>query len=217
MCLRFLADEALSKDNFTGKASSSLQEHFIEETLSEQLCRMMTALRTAGCEWRWELGDIEEVAVRRLFVVVGGSRGGTRQRGPTGLGILGAFGQQFVLSEDQYTRFIDKGMKGRMDVLQELLFSDSVLVGDVAIQVKQRCSLSCDPKSTGAGVASTDEFACNRSVTHVLRLEMALNQIRNQGYDDIPHLRASSWQIADWNWLCVGNHPALPPGVPSPW
>lgn len=210
LCLRFLADDALDGDKFTGNAASSLQGSLMDEVFSERLCEMMTSLRSAGCTWSWKLEEIEDVSLRRMFIIVGASRGGTVHRGPTG--ILGAFGQQFVLTKDQTQRFLDKssGMQGRMSVLQELLVSDSVLVGDVVLRARQRSYLHCDAGSNQQAA----ELGSRETVEHVLRLEMHLGQDRG---DELPMLRPASWQIADWNWLCLGNHPALPPGVAAPW
>lgn len=210
LCLRFLANDALHGDKFTGKTASSLQSNLMDEVFSERLCEMMTSLRSAGCTWKWKLEEIEKVSLQRMFIIVGASRGGTVHRGPTG--ILGAFGQQFVLTKDQTQRFLDKssGMQGRMSVLQELLVSDSVLVGDVVIRARQRSYL----RSNADSDSQAPELTNRETVEHVLRLEMHLSQDRG---DEMPMLRPGSWQIADWNWLCLGNHPALPPGIAAPW
>merc|ERR1712166_1120627 len=109
-------------------------------------------------------------------------------------------------------------MQGRMSVLQELMFSDSVLVGDVALRTTQRSSLHHSPDHRGhTEQPPTEELGSVQTVEHVLRLEMPLKQIRDHANDDVPLLRPSSWQIADWNWACSGNHPALPRDVPAPW
>lgn len=210
LCLRYLTDDVLDGEKFTG-TPSSLQYNLMEDRLSECLGGMMSSLRDAGYNWKWTIEEIEKVEVQRMFMIVGASRTGTTHRGPTG--ILGAFGQQFVLAKEQTERFLSKesGVRGRMEVLQELLVSDSVLVGDVVLHVSQRSNLECE-----AGACNNKRLHPGRktSVQHVLRLEMALSHDRNE---DVPLVRPSSWQIADWNWLCRGNHPALPAGVSAPW
>lgn len=209
LCLQFLANEALDRETFS-PSTSSLQPPFIEEALGNRLRDMMAALRAAGHTWSWELLDIEEVSLQRLFVIVGGSRGGNL--GTTG--IMGAFGQQFVLTEEQTRRFLDKqgGLQSRMGVLQELMLSNMVLIGDVSLRVSQRSQLGCDKHE-----ATSSNDIQSATVEHMLRLEMALNQVRNYDDGEMPALRPSSWHIADWNWACIGNHPSLPPGVPAPW
>merc|ERR1719491_1761795 len=126
-------------------------------------------------------------------------------------------GQQFVLKRDQGKRFLDRsvGVRSRVSVLQELLFEDSVLVADVSLLTRQTSKLVC-PGGENADKARPD--ATPDVVGHVLRMEMALE--RQRGVTDtsgFPILRPSSWMIVDWNWLCFGNHPALPRDVQAPW
>merc|ERR1711956_150325 len=111
------------------------------------------------------------------FLVMGASRSGTVRRGPTD--ILFAFGQQFVLTRDQTKRFLDRstGIQSRMQVLQELLYSDLVLVADASLMVRQSSSLVTPlepkPMTDAAAAAATAAAAPEAQITkHVLRLEM---------------------------------------------
>jgi len=219
-CMQFLADNLGGcGSNSVAASTGRLVAPNVETVLSERLVSMVDAFRSAGCSWHWELHGIADVRVERLFVIVGASRGGQVRRGP--ISILGAFGQQFVLSEKQAKAFLDRkgGLMGRVTVLQELLFDDMVLVVDVTVKATQRSALQCPDGCLEAAPCSPgkpeEEPSIPQHVEHMLRLEMALSPERNYGSDE-PVFRASSWQIADWNWVCGGNHPALPRGVEAP-
>mmetsp|Transcript_5731 Transcript_5731/g.21770 ORF Transcript_5731/g.21770 Transcript_5731/m.21770 type:complete len:472 (+) Transcript_5731:119-1534(+) len=248
-CLRFLAEGlqvATSSPDGRRASAKMLQPPFLEANLGEQLGEMVGSLLDEGRTWQWELLDVGHAEVERVFLIIGGSRGGTVKRGPTD--ILFAFGQQFVLTRDQTKQFMDKeaGLQGRMSVLQELILCDLVLVADVRLKARQRSHLlpgpatsSVEPdaetgkeEETEAQEEKEEAPASKRSedaggsasehreaeVEHVLRLEMQLKQERSYNDDGLPTVRASSWQIADWNGVCHGNHPALPRnGPPAPW
>jgi len=209
-CLHFLAD------SFGGGKvrvkKSSLQDPYMDDALGERLQEMVTALVDAGCDWNWEVLSVDEAQLERLFMIVGASRSGSLQKGKND--ILGAMGQQFVLKREQSERFLDRsgGVRARVSVLQELLFEDSVLVADVSLRSMQKSKLTCP------GGETVEHHDHPEVVGHILRMEMALE--RQRGMTDssgLPVLRPSSWTIVDWNWLCIGNHPALPPGYPAPW
>lgn len=209
-CLHFLAD------SFGGGKSrvkkSSLQDPYMDDALGDRLQEMVAALIHTGSDWRWEVLNVDEAKLERLFMIVGASRSGSLAKGKND--ILGAMGQQFVLKREQSERFLDRsgGVRTRVAVLQELLFEDSVLVADVSLRTKQTSAVTCP----GGEVAASNDHP--KVVGHVLRMEMSLE--RQRGVSDssgFPVLRPSSWTIVDWNWLCMGNHPALPRGYAAPW
>merc|ERR1712113_1002656 len=173
----------------------------------------VTILHNNGKTWRWELGDVISTDVERVFVIFGSSRTGTTRRGPTD--ILYAFGQQFVFTRAQLSKFVDTsaGLASRISVMQELVFADLVLVADVRVKVLQRGVLLDSSKADGS------ELPAEREVEHVLRMESQFLAERgyHDGDDQVPRKRCSPWQIADWNGICNGNHPALQAGYPSPW
>lgn len=235
-CLQYLASSSLGAGGGGSKGSTAaLGPPHIEEVLGERLQHMLALLKDAGCDWRWELSDIRQASVERIFLIIGAARSGTVRRGPTD--ILFTFGQQFVLTREQTQQFLDResGLSGRMSVLQELLFANSILVADVALTATQSSTLRSPPGlGADAGSHGTDDGSSSdcsprepkpttstsgepHTVKHVLRLEMALSQERSYSSDGVPIMRASPWQIVDWNWICQGNHPSLPRGRPSPW
>lgn len=246
-CLRFVA-AGLERCRSTG-STSHLQQPYLHERLGDRLSSTVASLKAAGEEWRWEIESVGDVHVDRIFLIIGGSRTGSFRRGSPELPVLG---QHFVLTEGQRKRFLDSGIRGRLDVLQELLFSEIVLVADASMTVKQRSWLrspgstderagggdstaaaSAEPLPSGAkaeppiaAAAGTGDGTPElpppspekgelKEVRHVLRFEMSLTPERS--FDEgPPNMRASAWQIADWNWICLGNHPGLPPDVRSP-
>merc|ERR1719507_1762899 len=98
---------------------------------------MTLSLQGSGHSWHWQLENVLDAHIQRLFLIIAASRSGAIRRGPTD--ILCAFGQQFVLTREQTKRFIDRtrGIQSRMEVLQELLHADLVLVADASLTVKQ--------------------------------------------------------------------------------
>lgn len=94
---------------------------------------------------------------------------------------------------------------------------------DEATDVAGAAGDAAPPASAcGAGAGGTappedqPEPSEPRIVRHVLRMEMALTPDRSVD-DGLPSMRASPWQIVDWNWICHGNHPALKRGARAPW
>mmetsp|Transcript_55506 Transcript_55506/g.154676 ORF Transcript_55506/g.154676 Transcript_55506/m.154676 type:complete len:397 (+) Transcript_55506:77-1267(+) len=224
-CLQFLADCFDTCSNAKAESAISLRPPYVEEMLGDRLRDALSKLQEAGCAWRWEVQDVTDARIERVFVIIGASRSGAQKR----TNILPAFGQQFVLTPAQTKIFLDskEGLRGRMDVLQQLLVSDAVVVADAVVTANQRSELSCpglpDNGTRGAFNAAGSRAAPDgglgrlQTLQHALRFEMALKQEGQFGSDGVPALRASSWQIADWNMICRGNHPALPQDCQSPW
>eukprot|EP00933_Yihiella_yeosuensis_P062104 TRINITY_DN65040_c0_g1_i1.p1 TRINITY_DN65040_c0_g1~~TRINITY_DN65040_c0_g1_i1.p1 ORF type:complete len:269 (+),score=69.09 TRINITY_DN65040_c0_g1_i1:106-807(+) len=211
-CLQFLADSIGGGD--ANCAVSALAPPYMDEFLGDRLQAEVKWLREANHDWRWELsGGFDGVKIDRIFVILGASRTGVSH---TGVGLVNAFGQQFVLRPQQTDKFVgrDAGFESRMSVFQELLFGDMVAVADVSVTVKQRSGLSST--SAEGEEKSAVKLEEEASIEHVLRLEMPLHHDRSSGRE-VPNMRLGSWQLVDWNWVCRGNHPALPPDVPAPW
>jgi len=203
-CLHFLADSI--GGGRSDNQSKALEPPFLDENLGERLQAEVKWLEEAGYDWRWQVESLE-AEIQRIFVILGTRRGGTI---PRERHFLNAFGQQFVLTPEQAERFLSRegGFNARITVFQDLLFSDMVLVADVAVSAKQRSKL--------VEGSEPDLQLDDALVEHVLRLEMPMSHDRTTGHD-VPHMRASPWQLVDWNWVCLGNHPSLPPNVPAPW
>lgn len=204
-CLQYLNSCLGASDG-----SGGIKSPVVEQRLIERLDTMANVLKEQDFSWSWDIESLGKARIDRVFIIIGTSRSGALGRGPFDL--LGAFGQQFVLAREQTDRFIDRkqGLTGRMAVFQELLLKDMVLVVDVVLPTKQRSSL----REATSSVASTDL----QDVDHTIRLEMALTQERSYDTDDdFPVFSPSPWLLVDWNGLCLGNHPALLEGEPSPW
>jgi len=219
-CLHFLAESLHpGHDGKCRMASPAFGRPLVEEALAEQLRRMTLSLQGSGHSWHWQLENVLDAHIQRLFLIIAASRSGTVRRGPTD--ILCAFGQQFVLTRDQTKRFLDRssGIQNRMEVFKELLYSDLVLVADASLTVRQSSALITPSKQQPiAAAAAAAAAAPQAQVTkHLLRLEMPLSQERNYDDDGVPLMQTGPWQIADWNWICFGNHPMLPRDHPAPW
>lgn len=214
-CLQFLAQTLGGGSAALGSGSleriSALGAPYLEARLGEQLKETVIGLRQHNYDWRWQLEDPHEASLQRLFVVFGASRTGARRRGSKEMVCMP--GQQFVLTSDQMKRFKNKdvGMMSRLNILQELLEDDMVFVADVAVKTRQRVAV------WRPGVDSDAELSEPRESEHVLRMEMTLSQDRSASEDNDASMRPSSWQLCDWNWVCLGNHPALEKGVAAPW
>lgn len=212
-CLRVLAEGLEAAAEGGPRNMTMLQPPMVEMVLADQLEELVTTLRSNGRIWRWELGNALSTDLERVFIIFGSSRTGTTRRGPTD--ILYAFGQQFVFTRDQLNKFVDTnaGLGPRISVMQELVFADLILVADVRVKVVQRSLLE------DAAKAEKSEIPPEREVEHVLRMESQFTLERGfqEGDDQVPQMRCSPWQIADWNGICDGNHPSIPRGYPSPW
>lgn len=214
-CLRFLVD-SLGGGSKAAR-SQALQPPFLDEALGEQLQAKLQGLTEGNCDWRWEVDELSS-SIQRTFLILGGSRGGPIPRERY---ILNALGQQFVFASAQSEKFTNRenSFNERIEVFQDLLFSDMVLVADVSLTATQRAKLLCaSEEGTTASVADQEidlSGVETVSTDHVLRLEMALTHGPDRGEE--PRMRAAPWQLVDWNWICLGNHPSLPPKVPAPW
>ncbi|CAE8685252.1 unnamed protein product [Polarella glacialis] len=208
--------------------SKALEPPRLDEFLGERLQAEVKWLREAGCDWRWELDGDLEASVHRIFVIVGASRGAVI---PKERQFLEALGQQFVLKPEQSERFAgvasrEGGFKARIGIFQELLFADMVVVADVGLVARQRSALICpgDPNapqgsekiSLGSLDAGSGPLMVPQEVEHVLRFEMPMRHDRTSG-SDVPNMKCSKWNLVDWNWVCHGNHPCLPPNARSAW
>lgn len=232
-CLRFLARGLqLARECKTAAKTTMLRPPYLDSFLADRLEEMVNTLCAKNCSWRWDIDDISDVQVDRVFLIIGGLRTGPSPHGLTD--ILFAFGQQFVLSREQTKKFLapEARLQARMAILQELMFSDFVFVADVSMTAKQRSVLAC-PRSvtqkgppaeaaegTSCGAEAPEEREAQKGhelVEHRLRLEMQFLQERQYSDDGLPIMRASAWQIVDWNGVCLGNHPALPRDRPAPW
>lgn len=214
-CLQFLADGLSGRDGEATRPQWCAEAAgAMEGALAERLREVVVTLAEAGCDWRWEVGEIDEAWVDRVFVIFGVSRTRMLHRGP--VHIMSGFGNQFVVGHEQAE------FDGRAGALQKLLDSDRVVVADVKVLAKQHSSLWCrstcltDAPESG-GAHSPPGMGEMRAVEHVLRMEMALSQEHGQFSGNGNVLQASPWHIADWNWLCYGNHPALQRGDEAPW
>lgn len=144
-CLRFLA-KALEGASNAQDIERDLEPPHVEEALGGSLLKMAKGLRSADSQYGWTLHSIDEAHLHRLFLIMGASRRVAPQE--TGTYILAALGQQFVLSTEQKDKFVDGGARGRMEVLQDALFTDLVLVADVTLSVTQESFLRCPPSGT---------------------------------------------------------------------
>lgn len=216
-CMRFLVD-SLGGGAKAARAQA-LQPPFLDEALGEQLQAQLGGLAEGNCDWRWEVDELKS-SIQRIFLILGASRGGPIPRERY---ILNALGQQFVFTPAQSEKFTNRenSFNERIEVFQDLLFSDMVLVADVSLTATQRAKLCCPSQGGEAPSASVADQEIDLggvetvSTDHVLRLEMALTNGPDRGEE--PRMRAAPWQLVDWNWICLGNHPSLPPKVPAPW
>lgn len=213
-CLRFLASAVRRAGAGSSASLSSLQPPTVDRLLGDRLVEIVEALWASRCSWRWEV-DVGDSRIERIFVIIGATRSGASRRGSPD--ILAAFGQQFVLKRKQTEHFLhqETGLRGRMEVLQDLLLKDMILVVDAAVSASQRSSIL----RAGDANAGSDphDLGPMRPVEHFLRFEMALTAEPGYTDDEFPIFRPSPWQLVDWNGLCFGNHPALPPGRAAPW
>lgn len=210
-CLGFLASNVGGGAETVQHSAqmSALQPPFVEERLGERLRDLLDRLCTAGYDWRWEVDEDEMTArVDRVFMVSGVSRTGGLVSEPEII-MIPPLGQQHVMPFNRMTVFRDGRMSEKLEAYEELMMADMVLVADVTVKTSQRWGFR-QPEEKSSSSFSLD----SEKVEHVLRLEMALPQV---GGSDMPNKRVSSWQLADWNWLCNGNHPALKKGKRAPW
>eukprot|EP00929_Paragymnodinium_shiwhaense_P048295 TRINITY_DN24433_c0_g1_i3.p1 TRINITY_DN24433_c0_g1~~TRINITY_DN24433_c0_g1_i3.p1 ORF type:complete len:256 (+),score=41.69 TRINITY_DN24433_c0_g1_i3:157-924(+) len=231
-CLEFLMDGLTSARASPTSSIAALEPPYVEDQLGDKLRRMLDDFKAAGCEWEWQIDDVCDVQLERMFCIIGGKRSSHVRRGTQN--ILAAFGQQFVLTKEQAETFLHKSnLQGRVQVMQDLLFSDLLLVADVAVVVKQRQKLVCpgqprpaeeksdDAPSSASGAGDDASRRADdkdeQEVTHVLRLEMAFKQENTYHESGVPSMRPESWQVVDWNWICKGNHPNLPTEFSAPW
>jgi len=207
-CLRYLTRCLDGENGQPRLAENALAASGTEDKLAEVLTEMVTTLCKADASWKWELREVRP-RLDRIFVVVGACRDTVRKPA----NILGVLGQQLVLSKEQTKRFLHEGLWARMEVMKELLNKRAVIVADVALEVKQVATREAVQGDDGAGDAEKVQI-----VEHVLRLEMPLTpEESDEADDDMPVFKSSSWEIVDWNQLCLGNHPALRFGMPAPW
>lgn len=198
-CLTFLADCLGEGDKPSELRVASLQSPYMEDVLGERLRQMVSGLQQAERPWRWEVEEIEDAELDTLFLIMNASRSGTHRSQE--IGIFGTFGQQICFYGDQLTKVRDRAnMRNIFSLLQEVLVADMVLTADVLVDARQRSGLA-GPGEKHVQLDTTEK------VRHVLRLEMALTPDRTS---ELPNLRPSPWQIVDWNWICRGNHPAIP-------
>jgi hypothetical protein len=162
----------------------------------------------------WELAaELESIqaTVNRIFLILGAARSGTVPRQQH---FMFALGQQFVLKPKHVEQLKADGTSFRlnMSIFQDLILSDMVVVADVSLSARQRSGLAKGPKLGSSAVQLDDPS----QVEHAFRFEMAMHHDSSNG-NEIPKMRASPWQLVDWNWVCLGNHPVLIPNVPAPW
>jgi len=214
-CLRFLA-ESLGNDE-QALSTHLLQNSCLDGALSDSLSGMVSALRSGGCCWRWDIGEELSARIVRLFLVFGVSRSGVQH---SKRDICSACGQQFVMNPEQLKRFLGKeaSFTSRMEVLQELM-NDVIVVADMVVTVKQRAAVQCpdpNPKEEPEPIVTLKQGS-EYEAQHVLRLERTLSHGRSFDRNGNANATLSPWQIVDWNGLCLGNHPALPRGWKAPW
>mmetsp|Transcript_26036 Transcript_26036/g.50974 ORF Transcript_26036/g.50974 Transcript_26036/m.50974 type:complete len:153 (+) Transcript_26036:769-1227(+) len=148
-------------------ASPAFGQPMVEEALAEHLRGMTLSLQSSGHSWLWQVDEVLDTRITKLFLIMAASRAGAIRRGPTD--ILCAFGQQFVLTREQTKRFIDRtrGIQSRMEVLQELLHADLVLVADASLTVKQSSTLVTpsdqQPLTVAAAAAAAAKAAADGS------------------------------------------------------
>lgn len=212
-CLQFLSEGLSSKEGERGWRPGEAAA--VEAALGQRLQDMVETLTQARSTWWWEVTGIHQAWVERVFIIFGVSRTRTLHRGP--IDIISGFGNQFVVGQEQAELY------GRVGAAQKSLDSDMVVVADVIMQATQRSAMWC-PDHDSAGALSSEDvdhepnLGDHNVVEHILRLEMALSQEWGQfGPGTGQVLRAGPWQIADWNGLCRGNHPALQHGEEAPW
>mmetsp|Transcript_59849 Transcript_59849/g.142574 ORF Transcript_59849/g.142574 Transcript_59849/m.142574 type:complete len:436 (-) Transcript_59849:83-1390(-) len=207
-CLRHLSRCLDGSSGQPSLASDSLAGHGTEGGLANLLTDMVKTFCEAGVTWKWELQEVQEVRLDRIFLVCGACRKTLRERP---VNIIGMLGQQLVLTEEQTQRFLKEGVWARVEVFQDLLRMRSVLVADVSLKVKQTAARQ---NPDGGSGSSADK---PMRVSHLLRLEMPLIPDGNTDEGDFPIYRPTSWEIVDWNRVCMGNHPGLKLGTPAPW
>lgn len=207
-CLRFLASTIGNGAETVANSDrmSALRPPYVEQNLGDRLREMMEELCASGHDWRWELDDEMTASVERIFIISGGSR--TRVP-PTDTKILHItpLGQQYVMGQERMHTFMTAGISEKLEIFEELQMTDMVLVADVSVKAQQRWAFREGGKSEEGLLLKSE------TVEHVLRLEMSMPQSSEAS----PSKRVSSWQLADWNWLCGGNHPSLKKGKKAPW
>jgi hypothetical protein len=182
-CLRHLSDALKCGDGQPESARQALKPPLVEKRLGEKLAVMCSLLCADGHEWTWDV-DVGESRLEGLFLVLGSSRSKAVQQ-PFYMFELPGF--QLVFQKDQHQKFKDADFFARMDMIYDLLFSDTTVVADVVVSAQQSAALSHEDEES------------EKMVTHSLRLEMVFTQTGGLSRHGHPMMTRSSWVLSDWN------------------